>query len=386
MDRENGYVLDTNVLNGSNSLGLWITIVAGVCSNLGVQLQKHAHREQEAKENNAYFAKKQWIAGMALVILGSIGDFEALSFATQSLVTTVGGGTTVMTNVLLSTIWHGEQFSLRDAYGTSCVLLGVILIALCSPQDGEYNVEQLVDKFQSPTVVAYLIILGVTIGYLTWMIDSAVDNPKRQTAVSVRTSARIRRFLRIDEEDSWSKPLLYAIISGIMGSLSVLLGKCASEMVKTTVNGNNQFYHPMTYVFFGGMLTTIGLQIHWFNKALILGDISVVFPVFQVFWIGFGVIGGMVLYGDLARLEFFQGVSFVLASCCILVGVYNLAQHETSEKSSTSLDAARKKSIESDTYLIEAYQSLLESHESDRVVPTSENQNTYRPPAVLRSL
>ncbi|KAF0751140.1 hypothetical protein AaE_006490 [Aphanomyces astaci] len=282
-DNNNGLVLDTTLLTGSNALGLWITISAGICSNLGVQLQKHAHqarRPRLGKENNSvgmYFAQKQWIVGMALVVVGSIGDFEALSFATQSLVATVGGGTTVVTNVLFSTIWHGEHFTIRDAYGTFCILLGVLLIALCSPQDEQYNVEQLVYKFQSPSVVAYLALVAA----LLYVLHAIVQGSN-------------------DTDD------IHIIPSAI----------CASEMLQTTFQGSSQFNHPVTYLFFMGMVATIGLQVHWFNQSLMRGDMAIVFPVFQVFWIGFGVVGGMVLYGDLARLEFFQGVSFVLAFWC----------------------------------------------------------------------
>ena len=72
-----GLVLDPNFFDGSNCLGLWITILAGVCSNLGVQLQKQAHHSQ-SKGHTAYYVQKQWVVGMVLVIVGSIGDFEAL--------------------------------------------------------------------------------------------------------------------------------------------------------------------------------------------------------------------------------------------------------------------------------------------------------------------
>ncbi|ETV70516.1 hypothetical protein, variant [Aphanomyces astaci] len=388
-DNNNGLVLDTTLLTGSNALGLWITISAGICSNLGVQLQKHAHqarRPRLGKENNSvgmYFAQKQWIVGMALVLVGSIGDFEALSFATQSLVATVGGGTTVVTNVLFSTIWHGEHFTIRDAYGTFCILLGVLLIALCSPQDEQYNVEQLVYKFQSPSVVAYLALVAALLYVLHAIVQGSNDSDDIHiiafpSAINAcrQTSARLRRFIPVDTGSMMMasqesiQPVVYAIMSGIMGSLSMLLGKCASEMLQTTFQGSSQFNHPVTYLFFTGMVATIGLQVHWFNQSLMRGDMAIVFPVFQVFWIGFGVVGGMVLYGDLARLEFFQGVSFVLAFWCILIGVYNLAQHESQGvDASPSPNLVRPPNLPpsigstaANSYLVDAYQTLLESH------------------------
>ncbi|ETV99987.1 hypothetical protein H310_07436 [Aphanomyces invadans] len=394
-----GLVLDTTFLTGSNALGMWITITAGICSNLGVQLQKHAHQRQaraaqHVKENSStsvYFVHKHWILGMVLVVIGSIGDFEALSFATQSLVATVGGGTTVLTNVFFSTIWHGETFTLRDAYGTCCILLGVTLIALCSPEDEQYNVEQLVVKFQRPSVLAYLAFVAAAIYFMHSIIRSGDVHAAIPT--SLGTSARVRRFLHMDQASGQVcvQPLLYAINSGIMGSLSMLLGKCASEMVTTTLHGRNQFNHPLPFIFFAGMAATIGVQVHWFNQSLMLGDMAMVFPVFQVFWIGFGAVGGMVLYGDVARLAFFQSVSFVLAFWCILIGVYNLAQHAAPPAmpvAHTPGDSFRPLR-DASPYLVDAYQTLLENDDGrhgDSATAAHDRPSTYRPPALLRTL
>ncbi|EQC29740.1 hypothetical protein SDRG_12512 [Saprolegnia diclina VS20] len=394
-----GLPLDTTLFDAANLVGLGITIAAAVISNCGVQLQKLAHASSD--DTGAYFGQRQWVLGLALVVLGSVGDFEALSFATQSLVATVGGGTTVVTNVLFSTYWHGESLTVRDAYGTICILLGVVLIAISSPQDEQYNVDQLVRRFESPVVVAYLVALGGLIGYLLVLIESegsTVSTTQNRVLWTGRSQSRLRRFLRCsDETCSNIEPTLYATVSGIMGSISMLLGKCASEMVKTSLDGPSQFTHPTTFCFFGGMLGTVLLQIHWFNQALMRGDIAVVFPIFQVFWIAFGVVGGMVFYNDLSRLEFFQSISFLLAFACILVGVYYLAQHEPQKPllSKTPLldhegDVA---SVDSSFYLEQATQVLLEptprrDQDGHRDTPEMLNdlRRPYRPPALLRSL
>ncbi|OQR87537.1 hypothetical protein THRCLA_10449 [Thraustotheca clavata] len=398
MPQPNGLPLDTTKFDTTNVLGLTITIFAAIISNLGVQLQKQAHCERNQSTN--YFSQRQWIVGLAFVILGSIGDFEALSFATQSLVATVGGGTTVVTNVLFSAFWHGESITLQDIYGTCCILLGVILIAISSPEDEQYNIEQLIHRFKSPVVLCYILLLACTMVYLLHIIKSDTS-PKPQipnsSSFPVRIQSRFRRFLKGQDSSFNLQPTLYAAVSGIMGSLSVLLGKCASEMIKTTLKGSSQFTHPITYFFFGGMVGTVLLQIHWFNQALILGDIAVVFPIFQVFWIAFGVVGGMVFYGDLVRLEFFQGISFLLAFACILVGVYYLAQHEPAKiiPSDKLLLAHDDTKPEHECfYLEQATQVLLDpatmKEDDVRLNDSAEMLNDirkpYRPPALFRSV
>ena len=79
--------------------GVFLSIVASILSNLGVNLQKLSMmrecKEKAAKEKRAYFSQPLWQIGLATLIIGSIGDFVALGFAPQSLMTPVGGFTLV---------------------------------------------------------------------------------------------------------------------------------------------------------------------------------------------------------------------------------------------------------------------------------------------------
>ncbi len=86
---DDGLALDTNSFSGSNLSGLLITIFAAIISNLGAQLQKQAHRktktdscinEYDSQKPPMCVVQKQWIAGLILVIIGAIGDFEALRY------------------------------------------------------------------------------------------------------------------------------------------------------------------------------------------------------------------------------------------------------------------------------------------------------------------
>lgn len=123
-------------------------------------------------------------------------------------------------------------------------------------------------------------------------------------------------------------------MSGIVGSISMLLGKCVSVLLNATIkSGQNQF-QSISSLFFGlGMGCTIVLQTYWLNKALEIGDVSSVFPVFQVFWITFGFIGGVIFYSEYAQISDLQGLVFVIAFALILHGLYYLAQHESTSQS-----------------------------------------------------
>ncbi|KAJ0408458.1 hypothetical protein ATCC90586_008396 [Pythium insidiosum] len=79
-------------------LGVILSILGSVCTNLGVNLQKYSFM-REAKRSvglkRAYARQPFWVFGLLLVIGGSGLDFVALGFLPQSLATPVGGSTMV---------------------------------------------------------------------------------------------------------------------------------------------------------------------------------------------------------------------------------------------------------------------------------------------------
>src|SRR3569833_616306 len=63
-------------------------------------------------------------------------------------------------------------------------------------------------------------------------------------------------------------PLIFLSICSLVGSVSVMSVKAFGIALKLTINGNNQFSHPSTYVFM--IITTVCIltQMNYFNKAL----------------------------------------------------------------------------------------------------------------------
>jgi len=108
-----------------------MSIMASIASNLGVNVQKFSMMQEARRgpgRQRAYVAQPIWFGGLLLVIAGSIGDFAALGFAAQSLITPVGGFTMVA-NVVFAHFWLREHLSRVDLLGTFLVIVGVVLIA-----------------------------------------------------------------------------------------------------------------------------------------------------------------------------------------------------------------------------------------------------------------
>lgn len=93
--------------------GAALAVLASIVSNLGVNIQKYSHAREAVRpstDQRPYVQRPVWWVGLSLVVFGSIGDFAAFGFATQSLVAALGGGSTLVANVAAAHFLNNEQF------------------------------------------------------------------------------------------------------------------------------------------------------------------------------------------------------------------------------------------------------------------------------------
>ncbi|KAI9920877.1 hypothetical protein PsorP6_001754 [Peronosclerospora sorghi] len=376
------------------AFGALLAIVASIVSNLGVNIQKYSHLREASKpvrERQRYFRRPVWWLGTAFVVLGSIGDFTAFGFATQSLVAALGGGVTLVTNVVTAQCLNGEKLYKTDISGVLFVIVGVVIIACIAEPNVEYPLPELELRFVRTPFVVYITCVGVCVVSMLATIEGSVANRlknqvywsnRRQKKLMKNFDLRVQRLeqrllemevkllqvsssssvlpvglvnppaisrelrelldsnntedVDADEETALRDsrvPYYYAICSGIVGAMTVLLAKCSAIMIVLTLKGDNQFKYGLTYIFLGGMFVCILVQTHFLNVATALGDIMTVFPIFQACWITFSVVGGTIFYlKDDELLPVTHKVLYPLALLCIATGVGFLVQHNSSAR------------------------------------------------------
>ena len=84
-----------------NVVGCLISITASIIQNVGLNVQKEAHKIElvkPAEEQRFYMKIPLWWLGMFGVICGAVGDLAALGLATQSQAVASGGATVLFTN------------------------------------------------------------------------------------------------------------------------------------------------------------------------------------------------------------------------------------------------------------------------------------------------
>ncbi|CAK4507640.1 unnamed protein product [Aphanomyces euteiches] len=413
-------------------MGGVMAVAASIISNFGVNIQKYSHRQEQKRpeaEQRPYIMRPVWWVGLVMVILGSIGDFAAFGFATQALVAALGGGSTLIANVVIAHYMNQETLYRTDLVGVVLVIAGVVVISAISEPDVTYPLPVLEKFFTrrefviyiSCVVVSVIFILAKIKGSLAHTLKSQIRwSHQRQKDIHKKTESRFqdleRRMEALEEKllqnqpgptDSSRKtqpqratslssttplpmdandarvPFYYATCSGIVGAISVLLAKCSVMMIELTIEGQNQFVYAVTYFFVGGMITCILIQTHLLNMATSLGDTMTVFPVFQAFWISFSVVGGIVFYDSERGFSTEKWILYPLALLLIFAGVYFLVQHPSkplpslmSYAAETSSDSVEKLQFQLDEVPLSDPQDLDACLTTSPLLPQGRTKST----------
>lgn len=255
------------------------------------------------------------MCGILLVVLGSFADFFALSFAPQSLVSPLGS-TTMIANVFFAQCLSNEKATKMDLAATGAVLVGAGLTTYSADHTAKTYTFKDMEELAMET--AFLTYVGVTALFVGVLMASVYMEMKR-------------------DRNGFSKitAFSYAAMSGIFGAQSVLLAKMVGEVVMESVSdsGMHPLQMPGTYALGIGLICTVLMQTYLQNLGLQSYDALIIFPIFQVFWVVFSVLGGLIYFQEINNLNQQQSVVFTIAISIIILGVYFLAQHEAQQVS-----------------------------------------------------
>ncbi|GLE02416.1 hypothetical protein PINS_up011254 [Pythium insidiosum] len=141
----------------SEFIGGAIAVLAAFASIFGVNLQKYSHDKEELRAKpRPYHLRPMWWVGMICVVAASLGDFLALGFASQTLVASLGGGSTILGNCLMSRFWLKQSLYITDVVGVALVTLGVVILAAASvSEEGHYKMDQIYQLMEAPSFILY---------------------------------------------------------------------------------------------------------------------------------------------------------------------------------------------------------------------------------------
>ena len=345
-------------MGGEWLLGAIVAAIGSIASNLGVNCQKYSFM-QNAKlpkqQQKKHIRQKGWLLGMLLVVVGSIGDFAALSLAAQSIVAPIGS-VTLVANVFFAHYWLKESLSYIEVVGTTLIVGGsVCAVAFGDHSETAYDIHAILRFFYGTTFIVYAagsVALGVALYRfqlpITPIKQKIVDATKRYEnayEANDRDAMEYEDFYIASLQKTyrrWEKvhPFSLCALSGILGGQSVMFGKMVSEMLNVTFAGDNQLFSPFFYLFVGCMLGCVVGQLQFLAISLSFFDALYVVPVFQCFFISFSTLGGACFFAEFNNFQPLQAVFFPLGLSATLGGVIVLTRRKMGGEDSKRLAMA----------------------------------------------
>lgn len=245
-----------------------------------------------------YLKEWMWWAGLLLMGVGEAANFVAYAFAPATLVTPLGA-LSVLVSAFLASKWLKERLNILGKTGCLICLLGSTFIVLHSPKEQEVEtLRDLEPHLADPGFIAYCLFVFVVVIIFIFLLG-----PRYGT----------------------TNPFVYIIVTGTIGSLSVMgckaLGVGLKEVFagKTEVLSDWLFWLIVVFVVF-----FISVQMVYLNKSLDLFNTAVVTPLLYVVFTTCVIIASGILYKEWANLKVEDIVGNICGFITIICGVFLL--------------------------------------------------------------
>ncbi|XP_031505687.1 probable magnesium transporter NIPA8 isoform X2 [Nymphaea colorata] len=336
-------------------IGAIINLFGSLGINFGTNLLKLGHNERErlAVLDRSGSGEKlvmkpiicfqTWRAGLLIFALGNCLNFISFGYAAQSLLAALGS-VQFVSNIAFAYFVLNKTVTQKVVVATAFIVLGnLFLVAFGNHQSPVYTPEQLVEKYSNLIFLFYLLILMFIVGIAQYTYRRA------ELSLSV---------FSFDLSPYWHTllPLSYAIVSGAIGSCSVLFAKSLSNLLRLTMSSRYQLHSWFTYSMLLFFLSTAGFWMARLNEGLALFDAILIVPMFQIAWTFFSICTGFVYFQEYQVFNSLRATMFLLGMMSVFIGISLLAPEdskgsETKDSapigSKSSVAASMKKSVPS---------------------------------------
>ncbi|KAF8108135.1 hypothetical protein N665_0114s0027 [Sinapis alba] len=350
-------------------IGAFINIFGSVAINFGTNLLKLGHNERErlALQDGGggktplkpIIHFQTWRVGILVFLLGNCLNFISFGYAAQSLLAALGS-IQFVSNIAFAYVVLNKMVTVKVLVATAFIVLGnVFLVAFGNHQSPVFTPEQLAEKYSNVTFLVYcgILILIVAVNHFLY----------RKGEVLISTPGQ--------EISSYWKMLLpfsYAVVSGAIGSCSVLFAKSLSNLLRLAMSSSYQLHSWFTYSMLLLFLSTAGFWMTRLNEGLSLYDAILIVPMFQIAWTFFSICTGFIYFQEFQVFDALRTTMFVSGMLCVFIGISLLAPDDTrgneSKDNTSSLDSIVSSDVPSEEDRLIS-QSSEDGHSKDtRVV------------------
>lgn len=177
--------------------------------------------------------------------------------------------------------------------------------------------------------------------------------------------------------------LAFGCVSGILSAHSLLVAKSAVELIiKTVVDGKNQFVHWQAWVIVLALVTLALTQLYYLHRGLKLVSTSVLYPLVFCIYNIIAILDGLIYFDQMELISPLRGCLIALGTVILLSGVLALSWRLSDEQHPPGVGQstlAPGLGLVEDTDGEEEEEELLLDHTGaeDDVLPTTYRYNTF---------
>ncbi|KAA8530041.1 hypothetical protein F0562_004750 [Nyssa sinensis] len=309
-------------------IGAFINLFGSIAINFGTNLLKLGHDERERHSvlgndgTNGKIVMKPiiyfqtWRVGIIFFALGNCLNFISFGYAAQSLLAALGS-IQFVSNIAFAYFVLNKMVTVKVLVATAFIVLGnIFLVAFGNHQSPVYTPEQLAEKYSNITFLLYCLILILVVAFL----HSIYRRGELLLAVPGH-----------DLKPYWHMllPFSYAIVSGAVGSCSVLFAKSLSNLLRLSMSSGYRLHSWFMYSMLLLFLSTAGFWMARLNEGLSLFDAILIVPMFQIAWTFFSIFTGFVYFQEYQVFDAPRTTMFILGMISVFIGISLLAPDET---------------------------------------------------------
>ncbi|KAG2384450.1 magnesium transporter [Vigna angularis] len=308
-------------------VGAFINLFGSIAINFGTNLLKLGHNERERHLHGSdgvngkvtlkpiiYF--QSWRIGIVFFFLGNCLNFISFGYAAQSLLAALGS-VQFVSNIAFAYFVLNKMVTVKVLVATAFIVLGnVFLVAFGNHQSPANTLSAAAASFEHSV--------------LLWKLLSALLSLLFNKYVCV-LRGELLLAVSHDLRPYWSMllPFSYAIVSGAVGSCSVLFAKSLSNLLRLAMSNGYQLHSWFTYSMLLLFLSTAGFWMTRLNEGLSLFDAILIVPMFQIAWTFFSICTGFIYFQEYQVFDALRTTMFILGMMCVFIGISLLAPDES---------------------------------------------------------
>ncbi|KAE8694092.1 putative magnesium transporter NIPA8 [Hibiscus syriacus] len=335
-------------------IGAFINLFGSIAINFGTNLLKLGHNERERYSTMdgegmagkaplkpiIYF--QTWRIGILIFIIGNCLNFISFGYAAQSLLAALGS-VQFVSNIAFAYFVLNKMVTVRVLAATAFIILGnFFLVAFGNHLSPVYTPGQLAEKYSNITFLIYCLILIIVVAFHHYIY---------------RRGEMFLAFPGQELRPYWNMllPFSYAIVSGAVGSCSVLFAKSLSNLLRLTMSNGYQLHSWFTYSMTLLFLSTAGFWMARLNEGLSLFDAILIVPMFQIAWTFFSICTGFIYFQEYQVFDGLRTTMFILGMISVFIGISLLAPDEprgVELKDNSHMNSNLSSSTETDRFIL----------------------------------